>query len=104
MRSCTWGRYDRAEATDVANAVLDGVDAVLLGAETLRGKYPLDTIRCVLSICRQAELVFDYEAHFEQMITSAMGVRPGLSLIEPPDLALHRLARVVLDKELLDCA
>ncbi|KAK9908291.1 hypothetical protein WJX75_005628 [Coccomyxa subellipsoidea] len=65
-------RCTRAEATDVANAVLDGVDGMLLGAETLRGKYPVDTVRTVLSICRQAELAFDYEQHFESMITSAM--------------------------------
>lgn len=56
---------NRAEATDVANAVLDGTDGVLLGAETLRGKYPAITIKTVLAICRQAEEVFDYSGHFE---------------------------------------
>lgn len=55
----------RAEATDVANAVLDGVDGVMLGAETLRGKYPAITVKTVLAICRQAEEVFDYSGHFE---------------------------------------
>jgi len=55
----------RAEATDVANAVLDGTDGVLLGAETLRGKYPAITVKTVLAICRQAEQVFDYSGHFE---------------------------------------
>lgn len=55
----------RAEATDVANAVLDGADGVLLGAETLRGKYPAITVKTVLAICRQAEQVFDYSGHFE---------------------------------------
>jgi pyruvate kinase len=55
----------RAEATDVANAVLDGTDGVLLGAETLRGKYPAITVKTVLAICRQAEEVFDYSGHYE---------------------------------------
>ena len=36
----------------MANAVLDGVDGILLGAETLRGKYPVETIKTVSSICR----------------------------------------------------
>ena len=34
----------RAEATDIANAVLDGVDGILLGAETYRGNYALETV------------------------------------------------------------
>lgn len=70
----------RAEATDVANAVLDGVDGMLLGAETLRGKYAVDTVRTVLNICRQAELAFDYEQHFDSMIDSAMDVRTFFAL------------------------
>ena len=57
-----------AEATDVANAVLDGVDGILLGAETLRGKYPVQTVETVLAICHQAEKVFDHHYHFENLM------------------------------------
>ena len=62
----------RAEATDVANAVLDGVDAMLLGAETLRGGYPVETLQTVLSICRQAEVTFDYTNHFDFLMSEML--------------------------------
>lgn len=67
-------RCTRAEATDVANAILDGADGLLLGAETLRGSHPVGTVRTVLDICKEAEAAFDHSYHYEVLTSELIRV------------------------------
>jgi len=64
-------RPTRAEATDCANIILDGADGYVLGAETLRGKFPVETVTTVLHIGRTAEHQFDHARHYDYLMDEA---------------------------------
>lgn len=83
-------RPTRAETTDVANAIFDGTDAVMLSGETAAGKYPLEAVNVMARIALAAEESLDYE----ELLTKRMAMLEGQGVTEAVS---HATARAALE-------
>ena len=69
-------RPTRAEATDVANAIYDGTDAIMLSGETAKGKYPVEAVKMMARIAERTEKEINYRKRFNDM---AKYTDPGIT-------------------------
>jgi pyruvate kinase len=91
-------RPTRAEVSDVANAVLDGADCIMLSGETAKGDYPIECLRMMHTIAREAESAVYHKELFESLRSSHvnMGYKVNSVAIAAVEASFHSLATAIV--------
>ena len=89
-------RPTRAEAADVANAIYDGTDAVMLSAETAAGAYPVESIRMMSRIVEESESHLDEWGHVASLVSIDAGNDAAHICIAANDLAKDANAAAIV--------
>ena len=89
-------RPSRAEATDVANAILDGTDAVMLSEETAAGHYPVEAVKFLDQVSRATEESFPYTAWLRSRAAEGRGEIPESVSYAACEMALDLEAAAIL--------
>ncbi len=89
-------RPTRAEVSDVANAIIDGSDAVMLSGETAVGKYPVKALEMIVRIAKETEKTLDYDAILRNnaILRKKLGI-PHNTITEAISFAACEIANIL---------